>query len=84
MELYHATLGKGAGTGAFTRLNGPLPPGGDVTHARLDPKGRRVVYRADQDTDEVFELYGSNLKTGEVARVSGDLVPGGSVLAPPN
>ena len=31
---------------------------GDVVWRFLfSPDGRRVVYRADQDTDEVFELY---------------------------
>ena len=39
-------------------LNSALPSGGDVSSSRLhfSPDGSRVLYRADQDTDQVFEL----------------------------
>ena len=43
------------------QLNGGLSAptlAGDVTAFALAPVGNHVVYRADQDTDEVFELYG--------------------------
>ena len=43
------------------RLNGGLSAptlAGDVTAFALAPVGNHAVYRADQDTDEVFELYG--------------------------
>jgi len=41
------------------RLNGPLarPVGGDVTQFQLNRNGNRVLYRADQERDEVFELF---------------------------
>ena len=43
------------------RINGPLQPAGDVRSGfRLSPDGRRVFYLADQDQDEVFELYGAS------------------------
>jgi Tol biopolymer transport system component len=46
------------GSAGPVQVNGPLVPGGGVdTHFLLSPDGARVVYRADQDTDEVFELY---------------------------
>ena len=39
------------------RLNGPLVPGGDVVQFEIAPDGSRVVYRADQELDERFEVY---------------------------
>jgi Tol biopolymer transport system component len=42
-------------------LGGPLVPGGAVASFRFAPDGSRVFYQADQDTDDVFELYGSAL-----------------------
>lgn len=44
---------------AQTRLNPPLPRGvgGDIQRMQLDSGGARVVYVADQDEDDVFELY---------------------------
>ncbi|HEX6885095.1 MAG TPA: hypothetical protein VF530_17105 [Planctomycetota bacterium] len=62
-ELFTAPL---AFPQAACRLSGPLVPGGDVValHSAsalvpfaLAPGGEAVVYVADQDTDEVFELY---------------------------
>jgi len=39
------------------RLSAPLQARGAVTAFALDPLGYRVVYRADQEFDEQFELY---------------------------
>jgi len=39
------------------KLNGTLVEGGNVSDWDLSPDGCQVVYRADQDTDDVFELY---------------------------
>jgi Tol biopolymer transport system component len=39
------------------KLNGTLVEGGNVSGWDLSPDGCQVVYRADQDTDEVYELY---------------------------
>ena len=33
-----------------------------------------MVYTADQDTDEIFELYRADLKTGDVTKISEALV----------
>ena len=43
---------------AGVKLNGALVAGGNLSGIhRFGPDSSRVVYRADQDTDEVFELY---------------------------
>lgn len=39
------------------KLNGPLVPGGKLSSSRFSPDGSRVVYLADQDADEVDELF---------------------------
>jgi len=39
------------------KLNGALVEGGNVTDWDISPDGCQVVYKADQDTDDVFELY---------------------------
>jgi Tol biopolymer transport system component len=39
------------------KLNGALVEGGNVTGWDISPDGCQVVYKADQDTDDVFELY---------------------------
>jgi hypothetical protein len=56
-ELYAAPL---AVQGVPARLSGTLTAGGDVLDTfRITSDGARVVYVADQDTDETFELYAS-------------------------
>ncbi len=55
-ELYSVPLGGPAAAGI--KLNGALVAGGSVnTNFRISPDSSRVVYLADQDTDQVFELY---------------------------
>jgi Tol biopolymer transport system component len=68
-------------TGAVEKINAPLVAGGDVSTflAQIDPKGRRVAYRADQDVDDVFEVYLADLKTGAVRQLNDPLVAGGDV-----
>src|SRR5262245_39333309 len=63
-------------SGQGVKLSGPLarPIGGDIRAYELSPDGARVVYTADQDADEVFELY--------TAKASG--VGGGRKLAGPS
>jgi hypothetical protein len=54
-ELYETTT---TGLGGPSKLNAPLVTGGDVMDFVQAASGPgRVVYRADQDADEVFELY---------------------------
>ncbi len=39
------------------RLSEPLVGNGDVDTFQISPDGNWVVYAADQDTDEITELY---------------------------
>ena len=45
--------------GDSVKLSGPMALGevGDVTRFELTSDGSRIVYRADQEQDEVFELW---------------------------
>ena len=52
---------------------------GDVSTPRISPDGSTVVYRADQDTDEVFELYSVPIGGGAVTKLSGPMASGGDV-----
>jgi Tol biopolymer transport system component len=61
------------------KLSGVMPVFGDVTDFRISPDGRVAVYKADQDTDGVFELYSVLLGSGIPVRLSSLLVSGRSV-----
>lgn len=39
------------------KLNGPMIADGDVSDFKISPDGQRIAYRADQDADDVAELY---------------------------
>jgi Tol biopolymer transport system component len=54
-ELYSVPLAGPASAGV--KLNGHLVDGGDVAGFAFSPAGSRVVYAADQDRDDVIELY---------------------------
>jgi len=56
------------GSAAPVRLNAIPVAGGDVTDVALTPDATRVVYRADQNVDERFELF-SALAGGSAAPV---------------
>ncbi|MFN8458182.1 MAG: hypothetical protein U0401_26615 [Anaerolineae bacterium] len=43
--------------GTVDKLNPSLISGGNVGFALLSPDSSRVVYLADQETDEVYELF---------------------------
>jgi Tol biopolymer transport system component len=64
-----------------TRLSAPLAAGGDVqADVRLTPDGAHVIYVADGDTDEVFELYVADVDgAAPAARLPIPLVVGGDV-----
>jgi hypothetical protein len=55
LELYSVPLGGPAAAGI--KLNGALVASGDVGFFRISADSGRVVYIADQDANEVFELY---------------------------
>lgn len=66
--------------GPLVTLSPPLVSGGDVSrHYRVSPAGDRVVYLADQDMDEVSELYSVPLAGGAVTKLNGALVKDGYV-----
>src|SRR5262249_49594810 len=77
-ELFSSPL-AGGGT---TKLSPPLAGGetaGDVTGFALSADGSRAIYRADQDYDDTYELYGVSLPAGAPEKINGDLVRGGDV-----
>lgn len=64
------------------RLTPPMVSGGRIFTFSSGPGGRHVTYRADQDTDEVFELFRVPTDGSQVAtRCNGPLVLGGDVQA---
>lgn len=79
MLLLSATA---SATLANRKISGTMPPFGDVVDGYFDisPDGQYVVYRADQETDEVAELFSVRLD-GSTAplKLNGPLVQGGFV-----
>ncbi len=78
-EVYSRSID---GAGAPTKLNAPMVAGGDVTFSvvRVSPDATRVVYRADQDTDEVYEVYSRTIDgSGAPIKLNGPLVTNGDV-----
>jgi len=61
-ELFRVPLD---GSAAALRVSAPLVPGGDVRGYRF-ASPTELVYDADQDSDEVYELYASSI--GELRR----------------
>lgn len=79
MELYSVLLGGGVGP---HKLNGPLTAGGQVGFGgtyTISPDSERVVYLADQDTNDVYELYSVPINSGIIVKLNPPLVPGGDV-----
>ncbi len=54
---------------------------GDVSGYLISPDSGRVVYMADQQVDNQFELYSTPITGGGAEKVSGTIVPGGNVQA---
>lgn len=67
--------------GTPTKLNGTLVNGGDVVVAglQISPDSERVLYRADQDVDEVFEIYSVPIAGCTPVKLNGTLPSGGDV-----
>ena len=57
-ELYSVPIQGGVPP---TRVNAPLVAGGNVVDFKVGPGTGEVLYRADQDQDDVFELYLSEM-----------------------
>jgi Tol biopolymer transport system component len=71
-----------AWTAAPIKLSGPLAPGQNVTSSsvQLTPDGTRVLYLADQDADNVFEIFSVPVAGGTRVQLNGTLAAGGDVL----
>ena len=67
--------------GVAVKLNGALVAGGDVlsNSVRFGPDSSRVLYGADQNTDEVFEVFSVPPTGGAAVKLNGALVAGGDV-----
>ncbi len=63
----------------MVKLNRGLVANGDVSAFRISADSRRVVYRADQDVDEVSELYSVPIAGGTTVKLNGILAAGGYV-----
>ena len=77
-ELYRINI-FGCG-GVPTKINGALVANGDVASYALAPAGRAVVYRADQQSDGVYELWSAQLSGGSATKISGTMTAGGDVV----
>lgn len=77
-ELWSVPIGGGAAT----KLNPPLVANGDVTGSdsfSISADGSRVVYRADQEVNDDFELWSVPIAGGAVTKLNPSLVSGGDV-----
>jgi hypothetical protein len=77
-ELYSVPID---GSAPPQKLNSPLVAGGDVSLSfRISLDNNRVVYRADQDTDQEFELYSVPIDgSAPPQKLNSPLVAGGEV-----
>lgn len=84
VELYSVPIAGGLPT----KLNGELVEGGNIgrpsfrtgfPHFAISQDSTQVVYLADQETDEVFELFGVPLSGGSSTKLNGALTSGGDV-----
>jgi len=80
-ELYSVPLAGGT----VTRLNDTMVPGGNiggdlfVGTFEVSADSSYVMYCADQDTDEVDELYHVPIEGGTVTKLNNTIVNGGSI-----
>jgi Tol biopolymer transport system component len=82
IENQHELFTVPATGGTAIRLNAPLTSQGDVvvSSVAFSPDGGRVIYRADQNTDEKFELFsvaaggGTPMLLNTALPTSGDVI----------
>ncbi len=69
--------------GTAVKLNGPLVAGGNVfsSGVQFSPDSSRVLYSADQTTDEVQEIFIVPSAGGTAVKLNSPLVAGGDVLS---
>jgi Tol biopolymer transport system component len=76
-ELY---LVPSDGSQPARKISGALVSGGNVeADFAFRPDSRAVLYRADQETDGVVELFAAGLLGSPPVKINGSMVPGGSV-----
>jgi hypothetical protein len=56
------------------KLNDPLPSGGNVDSFKISLNSRSVIYRADQDRNDIMELYSVPIKGGEPVKINHEMV----------
>ncbi len=70
-----------AGVPLPRKINGSLVPGGDVGAFKFSPDGRQIVYIADEDHNDVFELYRyDRFSLVHLSKINAPLVSGGNVV----
>ena len=74
-ELHSAAIAGGGGA----QLNGTLPLSGSVLDYTIASDSSRVVYRADQDLNDVAEVYSVPIAGGAGVKLNEALVAGGEV-----
>jgi len=77
-ELY--VIDRNGQTASRVKLNGNLPAGGDVDDYAWTPDGSKMIYTADEDSDNVRELYAVNADGSGRLKLNGALVAGGDVI----
>lgn len=79
-ELYSVPVGGPAGAGV--KLNNPLVTGGDVSGFSISGDSSRVVYRADQETNGLYELYSAPISgpAGSGVKLTAPEIFGGTSL----
>ena len=84
-ELYSVPIGGGPPADVIKLNKALVVPGGSVQEGTISPDSKRVVYLADQDTNEVFELYSVPIRgpASDGLKLNKALVPGGDVVIPP-
>ena len=55
------------------KLNDPLPLGGDVENFKINPNSSSVIYRADQETNDILELYNVPIKGGSRVKLNHEM-----------
>jgi len=68
--------------GSAVKLNGPLVAGGDLGMRPygISPDSSRVLYLADQEADERFELWSVPIAGGSAVKLNGALAVEGDIL----
>lgn len=81
-EVYELYLVEFSNPGVSAKLNGPLPPGGDVEFEfEITTDSSSVLYLAEQTMDGVLELYKTSFAApGVSTKLNGPLVTGGNVF----